>query len=104
MFALVNAVISLVLGVIDGAAGLTDSAGGISPLNTLYSLAVLLPGIGVSIRRLHDTGRSGWWILLGFVICIGWIVLIIFYATPGDRGTNKYGPDPIGGSDGKVLI
>ena len=58
---------------------------------SLYRLAVLLPSIGVAIRRLHDTNRSGWWLLLAFIPIVGWIILIVFYASAGTAGPNSYG-------------
>lgn len=64
-------------------------------LATIYSLAVLIPSIAVAVRRLHDTGRSGWWVLLGLVPILN-IVLIVFLALDGQRGPNEYGPDPKG--------
>jgi uncharacterized membrane protein YhaH (DUF805 family) len=63
-------------------------------LNSLASLALLLPGLSVAIRRLHDTNRTGWWILIGLIPVIGWIVLLIFYLQQSDAGTNKYGAPP----------
>ncbi|WP_129307595.1 DUF805 domain-containing protein [Streptomyces sp. L2] len=63
-------------------------------LIALPVLALLLPGWGVTVRRLHDTGRSGWWILLGIVPLVGPIVLLVFSATEGEAGPNKYGPNP----------
>jgi len=54
----------------------------------------MIPNIAVGVRRLHDTGRSGWWILIGFVPVIGAIILIIFYVENGNPGHNKYGADP----------
>ncbi len=63
---------------------------------TVYSLAVLLPSIAVAIRRLHDTSRSGWWLLIALVPFIGAIVLIIFYALDSTPGANRYGPNPKG--------
>jgi uncharacterized membrane protein YhaH (DUF805 family) len=63
-------------------------------VNGLASLALLLPNISVSIRRLHDTDHSGWWILIGLIPIIGWIVLLVFYVREGDAGENKYGPPP----------
>lgn len=63
-------------------------------LSTLYGLAVLLPAIGVGIRRLHDTGKTGWWLLLNFIPLIGTIVLIVFFAQDSDPGDNEYGPSP----------
>ena len=48
----------------------------------------------MGIRRLHDTGKSGWWLLLWFVPLVGLIVLLVFFASPGDLGPNRYGPPP----------
>ena len=73
-----------------------------SILSTLFSLAVIIPAIAVSIRRLHDTDRSGWWLLLMFLPIIGWIALIVFFATKGTAGSNRFGPDPLG-SDAAVF-
>lgn len=63
----------------------------ISPINTIFSLAVLLPGLGVGVRRLHDTDRSGWWWLIAFVPIAGIITLIVFWCRPGTNGRNRYG-------------
>lgn len=63
----------------------------------IYILAVLglfLPSLAVAIRRLHDTGRTGWWVLIGIIPLIGFIVLLIFYLEQGDPGENEYGPPP----------
>lgn len=61
---------------------------------SLYSLAVFLPGLGVDIRRLHDTNRSGWWILLGLIPLIGGIALLVLFAISGTPGPNRYGAPP----------
>lgn len=92
-FVLFNLIISFVLGFIDGLMGLA-SEGGVGLLGGLYSLAVLLPGIAVSVRRLHDTGRSGWWLLIGFIPLIGVLVLIVFMVMDSEQGDNQYGPNP----------
>jgi uncharacterized membrane protein YhaH (DUF805 family) len=63
-------------------------------VNGLAALALLLPGLSVSIRRLHDTDHSGWWILIGLIPIIGFIVLLVFYLRDSDPGENKYGPPP----------
>ena len=63
-------------------------------MSDLYSLAVLLPSLGVGIRRLHDTNRTGWWYLLVFIPIIGWIVLIVFLGNASDPASNNYGPNP----------
>lgn len=56
--------------------------------------ALLLPSLAVTVRRLHDTGRTGWFVLIGFIPCIGTIVMLVFTATEGEPGQNKYGPNP----------
>ena len=105
MFVLVNVVIVIVLSLIDtllGTGGFRATSGGgsfyaansLGLLSGLYTLAVLLPSIAVTVRRLHDTDRTGWWILLGFIPIIGGIVLLVFYVLEGTRGPNRYGPDP----------
>ena len=96
MFTLVSFVIAVVLGILDGMLGLDSNLGGFNfgLLGDLYSLAVLLPTLAVGARRLHDTGRSGWWLLIGIIPLIGWIILIVFFATDGQRQPNAYGPDP----------
>lgn len=94
MFTLFNVIISIILGIIDRIIGTDYGNGSSGLLSTIYSLGVLLPSIAVGIRRLHDTNRSGWWILIGLIPCVGWIILIVFYATEGVAGPNQYGPDP----------
>ena len=64
----------------------------LSPLNTIFALATLVPSVAVSVRRLHDIGRSGWWNLLVFTI-IGIIPLIYWAVQPGNRAENRFGPD-----------
>lgn len=93
MFALINLLISVVLSLVDVAIG-TDYGSGYGILSTIYGLGVLIPSIAVGVRRLHDTGKTGWWILIGLVPCIGFIVLLIFYLQDGQRTSNQYGPDP----------
>lgn len=64
------------------------------PATLVSSLVLLLPSLGVAVRRLHDTDRRGWWILLGLIPLIGAIVLIVFYALDSTPGHNRFGPDP----------
>jgi uncharacterized membrane protein YhaH (DUF805 family) len=96
MFTLVSVIISFVLRFLDGVLHPDGNVGllSIGLLEGLYSLAVFLPSVAVSVRRLHDTGRSGWWQLIGIIPVIGWIVIIVFLATDGERQPNAYGPDP----------
>jgi len=94
LFFLFNLIIEIVLMFIDGTAGLADTASGYGPLSGLYTLAVLLPGIAVSVRRLHDTTHSGWWLLIGLVPLVGAIVLLIFMVQDSEPYQNQYGPNP----------
>lgn len=71
-------------------------AGLVMLVYALLSLASFIPSIAVGFRRLHDTDRSAWWLLIAFVPFIGAIVLIIFMALEGTKGSNKYGEDPKG--------
>lgn len=87
MFVLVNFIIGFVLGIIGRVIHFTL-------IGNLYSLAVLLPSIAVGIRRLHDTNRSGLWLLLAFIPVLGWIVLLAFDCMEGTPGPNEFGPDP----------
>jgi uncharacterized membrane protein YhaH (DUF805 family) len=59
-----------------------------------YSLAVLIPGLAVNVRRLHDTDKSGWWILICLVPAVGGVLLLVFTVLDGTYGRNQYGPDP----------
>jgi uncharacterized membrane protein YhaH (DUF805 family) len=86
-FFLFNLIIAIAVAIVDAAIGSTI-------LGILVTLALLLPGIAVTIRRLHDTGRSGWWILIALVPLIGAIVLIVFACQDSQAGVNQYGPSP----------
>ena len=65
------------------------------PLAAILSLATLLPSISVAVRRLHDVGKSGWWLLVMFVPLLGALYLIFLYVQRGTEGRNIYGPDPL---------
>ena len=60
----------------------------------LYGLGALIPSLAVSMRRLHDTGRSGWWLLIGLMPLVGWILTLIWYLSDSEARENKYGPNP----------
>ncbi|WP_347312165.1 DUF805 domain-containing protein [Defluviimonas sp. SAOS-178_SWC] len=101
-FALFNFAGNIVLNIVDGIIfgfGHGMMGGGGQPLSGLFSLAILLPSLAVAARRLHDTGRSGWWLLLILIPIVGFLVLIWWYATEGDKGPNEYGPDPMAGGE-----
>ena len=88
MFYLINFIIASGIGLIEGLAG--------SPgvFSALYGLAVLIPGSAVSVRRLHDIDRSGWWLLIGLIPLIGIIVLLVFMVQDSKPGDNQYGVNP----------
>ncbi len=90
MFTLINYIIMGALGYIDW----TLNGMEMGMIYGLYSLAVLIPSLAVSVRRLQDTGKSGWMILVGLIPIIGGIWLLILFAKAGDIGDNAYGPDP----------
>jgi len=87
MFVLFNAIFAVGASVIDGILDLPMVVYG------LYGLATLIPSLAVAIRRLHDTGKSGWYLLVGLIPLVG-IWLIILLATEGNMGENEYGEDP----------
>jgi uncharacterized membrane protein YhaH (DUF805 family) len=93
-FSLVYLLISVILSIFDAMIGKFSLAAGMGLLSGLFTLAAALPALGVSIRRLHDTGRSGWWLLITAVPLIGIIVLIVFLSMRGEAGDNRFGPVP----------
>ena len=95
-FLLFSTLIVIALSVIEGMTGSYNEDTGWGLLSGLYSLAVLLPSIAVGARRLHDTSRTGWWLLIGLIPVIGTIVLIVFFVLDSTPGDNAYGPNPKG--------
>jgi uncharacterized membrane protein YhaH (DUF805 family) len=78
------------------ATNIIDAAiGSFGVISGLVGLALVLPGLSVAIRRLHDTDHSGWWVLISLIPIIGFIVLLVFYLRDSDAGENKYGPPPV---------
>ncbi len=101
MFVLFNVIFSIVASIIDNVAGLNFSSDYSSYgmystgiIASLYSLAVLIPSLAVGVRRLHDIGKSGWWLLISLIPLVGGIWLLVLLATNGVVGENQYGPDP----------
>ena len=86
-------IIYVVLILVDGMIG-TTSKSGIGILSGIFALGMLLPSLAVAVRRLHDTGRTGWWILINFIPLIGFIVLLVFFVQDSESGANKYGDNP----------
>ena len=94
IFALFNLVFSTVLSIIDFMTGSFSIDVGMGLLGGLYSLAILIPSLAVGVRRLHDTGRSGWWLLIVLVPIIGVIMLLVFTVQDSESGDNAYGSNP----------
>jgi uncharacterized membrane protein YhaH (DUF805 family) len=88
LFFLFNLVIAMVLGVVDFLLGTLGALGAV------FALAILIPSIAVAARRMHDTNRSGWWLLIAFIPVIGTIALIIFLLLDSDPGENRFGSNP----------
>ena len=93
-FTLFNIIISFVLGFVDGILGSYNPEVGLGLFGGIYSLAILIPSIAVSVRRLHDTERSGWWLLIILIPLIGAIVLLVFMVQDSQPEPNKYGENP----------
>jgi uncharacterized membrane protein YhaH (DUF805 family) len=94
MFALFNMIFTVVLAFLDQLLGTVIEGAGVGILGSIYGLAVLLPGLAVVIRRLHDVGKSGWWYLIILIPFIGAIWLLVLMVTDSQAGANQYGPNP----------
>jgi len=88
MFALFNLIIAVAIGVVEGVVG----SGGV--LGALYALGVFIPNLAVSVRRLHDSNRSGWWLLLAFIPLLGALVLLYFVVQDSSEEENDFGANP----------
>lgn len=78
----------------DGITGTFSAETGMGLLSGIFALGMLIPSLSVGVRRLHDTDRSGWWLLIALIPLIGGIVLIVFMVQDSTPGENKYGPNP----------
>ena len=94
MFALFNFLFAIVFGYLDRLLGTEMEGGRVGLLGGIYALVVLLPWLAVSIRRLHDTGKRGWWFLVVLIPVIGGIWLFFLLVTDSQPGANQYGPNP----------
>ena len=90
-FYLFNVIISTVFQFL---LGMTDNSNLIMILFSLVGLALLLPGLGLAVRRLHDIGKSGWWIFINLIPIAGWIIFIVWMAKESEMTPNQYGPVP----------
>lgn len=93
-FALFYLIIYVALSIVDRATGTFDVQSRVGLLSGIFVLAMLIPSLAVSVRRLHDTDRSGWWLLIGFIPLIGAIVLLVFFVLDSTPETNRFGHNP----------
>jgi len=93
MFTLFNFIIAVLIAIVGALLGMQSGRYGMNVLSMIYALAVFLPGLAVIVRRLHDTGRSGWWVLISLVPFVGPIILLVFMCLDSVP-SNAYGPNP----------
>lgn len=93
MFVLFNMIISIILTVVDAATGTLNPVLGMGLLSGFYTVIVLIPALALTVRRLHDIGRSGWWLLILFIPLIGAIVFLVF-TVMDSKDENEYGMNP----------
>ena len=94
MFALFNLIFSIVAMILDNILGIAIDGVGYGPLYGLYILAILIPGWAVTVRRLHDVGKSGWMIFINLIPVVGLIWLLVLMLTDSQQGSNKWGVNP----------
>jgi len=93
-FVLFYVLFFIALSIIDSAMGVLSYEFGVGLLGGLFALAILIPSIAVTVRRLHDTSRSGWWFFISFIPLVGGIILLVFTCLDSTPGANTYGPNP----------
>lgn len=94
MFALFNFIFAIIAFLLDNILGLTASPMGYGPFYGLYLIALIIPGLAVGVRRLHDIGKSGWMMLILFIPIIGVIWLLVLMLMDSVHGDNQYGANP----------
>jgi uncharacterized membrane protein YhaH (DUF805 family) len=94
MFTLFVVIIAIALGFLDGFLGTYSETTDIGLLGSIFLIAVLVQSLAVGVRRLHDTGRSGWWLLIALIPFVGPIVLLVLMVFEGQQSENPYGPNP----------
>jgi len=95
LFQLAYLIVLLLAFTVDWVVGSYDEADGYGLVSTISYIVLLIPGIALAVRRLHDTNRRGWWFLINFIPIIGALVYLIFVCLKGTEGENRFGPDPL---------
>lgn len=91
MFVLFNVIIMFFVSLIDSFLGSPTNKSGDGILSRVYEVFIFLPTVAITVRRLHDIGKSGWWFLISIIPVIGWIVMLVYTLRVGDSGNNEYG-------------
>lgn len=94
MFYLLNLIFLIVAIVLDNVLGIAPNPSPLGPIYFLYAIATFLPGAAITVRRLHDAGKSGWYFFITVIPLVGAILLIVALCTDGIPGQNKYGLNP----------
>jgi uncharacterized membrane protein YhaH (DUF805 family) len=99
-WALFQVIVSIVIGSVEGGGQASMGDGmmmsyNAGPIAMIWSLANLLPGLAVSVRRMHDIDKSGWWVLINLIPLVGWIIYIVWACQKGTSGQNRFGADPL---------
>ena len=84
----------LLLSIVDRVTGTWDPTSDLGLFTLIFALGSTIPAIAVSVRRLHDTDRSGWWFLIQLIPLIGGIVLLVFFCLDSSPGQNRFGANP----------
>ncbi len=98
-YTLANLIFAIAAMVLDNVSGLAFENIGYGPIYLLYGLAVLVPGLAVAVRRLHDVNKSGWFLFIALIPLVGTIWLLVLLCTEGTQGSNQYGEDPKGSNE-----
>ncbi|MGR5068852.1 DUF805 domain-containing protein [Vibrio alfacsensis] len=93
-FTLVNILVNLVMNIIDRIMGNVFQIENFGLFGVLYALFILIPSLAVTVRRLHDTDRTGWWVFIAIIPIIGFLVMLYFLVQDSEEGTNQYGDNP----------
>ncbi|MDX9772620.1 MAG: DUF805 domain-containing protein [Bacteroidales bacterium] len=94
MFVLFNIIFAIIAVILDNVLGIAFGSIGYGPIYGLYMLALIIPSLAVSVRRLHDVGKSGWMLLIGLIPLVGAIWLLVLMLTDSIPGENQYGQNP----------
>ena len=93
-YILFNVIFSIILAIVDMSMDTFDPKTGVGLFGTIYAAVLILPSMAVTVRRLHDIGRSGWWMLIPIVPILGAILIFAFLVQDSDPGENRFGPNP----------